>query len=122
MKFKVVGGTPKGGGASACASCRNAIIIKGINREEVVNCKKLSERTTNSNIRFQVVECTEYDNKSLPSISDMYDTAWIIKSRNRGPIGFAGTNAEIVIEPPDPNKQQNTPATEYAVPVGETIW
>ena len=109
---KVIGGTVKGGSESICKSCRGAQIIYGVNNQEVVFCRKLEKR-----MGFPVTSCSIYDDKRLPDLYDMKDTAWIVRSRNRGPMGFAGEEKrEIVVEPPNRDRE-NQPAT--ASPSGE---
>jgi hypothetical protein len=50
-----------------------------------------------------VIRCATptYDDKRLPSLSEMHDIAWNIHSRNRGQVGFVGGDKmQVVIEPP----------------------
>ncbi len=98
MADKVRGGTPKGS-TSLCLRCRSAFVVRGLNLEEIVDCRKMEMRMT-----FRVESCSQFDDKSRPSLYEMERVAWIVTSRNRGPVGFSGERtAEIHIEPPDQN-------------------
>lgn len=61
---------------------------------------------------FAVGECSVYDDKRLPSLDMMRQIAWEVKSRNRGPVGFAPDpeKMEIVITPPPERYPQDQPA------------
>lgn len=97
MAIKVLHGTPKGG-KSLCYSCRNAVIVKGINFQELVYCNGVHPTV---DIKFPVVECSVFDDKAAVSRYEMEQIAWTVQSRTRGPMGFAsGDNMEITIEPP----------------------
>lgn len=94
---KVRGGTPKAA-SSMCLSCRLAQVTRGINCEEIVICRSNGQGVR---VSFPVVECSMYDDKSLPPLYEMQNIAWVIKSRNRGPMGFTeGNRTEITVEPP----------------------
>lgn len=96
---KVRGGTPRGGSESMCKSCRLAQITKGINNQELVLCRAAGNSLMRVN--FPVVECSVYEDKSQPPLYEMQNIAWIVKSRNRGPMGFTeGERTEIIVEPP----------------------
>src|SRR5579864_4680308 len=102
MSDKVHGGTPQSK-QSLCLSCRWGLVIRGVNFQEIVACQ-LPRPTLL--IKFPVVECSNYDDKRVPSKWDMEQIAWQVHSRNRGPVGFLGDEeTRIVIEPPgEPNK------------------
>ena len=87
MRFKIRGGTANHGEPPLCATCRCATIAKGPRlRDEIVECSRLSERAT---ITFPVVSCTGYSDKRLPSIHEMEETAWVLRSDpRRNHLGF----------------------------------
>ena len=105
---KVRGGTPKTT-ASLCMSCRNCHAIRGVNFEERIFCYRMSPPT--NEVHFPVVECTQFDDKRVPSLYDMEQIAWHVKSRNRGQVGFVGKeDAEVTVEPPsDKSFPENLP-------------
>jgi hypothetical protein len=97
MSDKVRGGTPKTI-SPLCLGCRQAFIARGLNREELVYCGGIGPPFR---VTFPVVECNRFDDKSQPPIYEMQNIAWIVRSRNRGPMGFTeGGRTEIVVEPP----------------------
>jgi hypothetical protein len=107
---KVHGGTPRGNSTeSMCKSCRNARVTRGVNNQELIFCMI----GHGIRIHFPVTECSVYDNKGQPPLYEMQNIAWVIHSRNRGPIGFAGEGrTELVIDPPG-QQSPSQPATEY---------
>lgn len=92
--IKVRDGTPKTA-TSLCVSCRYATVIKGSNFQYMIRCHRIEQM-----VRFPVSECSEYENKSMPTQYDMEQIAWIVQTRNRGPAGFQGDKTEIEIVPP----------------------
>lgn len=98
MSDKVYRGTPKTQ-TSMCLNCRNALTARGLNREEVVYCRATGNQALR--VTFPVVECSSFDDKAQPALYQMENIAWIVKSRNRGPVGFVGDGkTEVVVEPP----------------------
>lgn len=85
---KVKHGTPIHEGPGLCASCRNATIVTGLAESETFTvCGKLDRPY--DLIRFKVRECTDYDNRSAPSLSAMKDIAWTLATDKEGRrIGF----------------------------------
>ena len=80
-------GTPKGS-ESLCNSCYWAHIQRGFaESEEVVLCAFLRHARL---VPFKVSQCTDYNDKRIPSKRDMEDIAWIIRTKdvNRS-MGFA---------------------------------
>ena len=86
--------------------------MKGLNLQQVIYCNEVSFR--DNQITFPVVECSEYDDKSRPSLADYYKTGWIIESRNRGPVGFRGgaEEREVSINPPKKNPWEESPTQD----------
>lgn len=83
-KFKMRGGTAQSD-EHLCRNCRFAQNVQGhMLKERITYCSSFSRQ-----VPFRVAECSEYDDKSRPSLWAMKDTAWILttKSAGRG-IGF----------------------------------
>lgn len=100
MRFKINGGTPKGG-KSLCVSCRNAKTIKGQNCEEVILCGYFRQTASYGQVPFKVAECTEYHPMNMPWKHEMEEMAWTIQARKRGPSGFKpDAPLEVTITPP----------------------
>lgn len=105
--FKVLNGTPKGSG-SLCFSCSHAHVIKGTEFQQQVWCQRFYYRP--EVIKFKVADCSNYQNKSQPSLGQMEQIAWEVKSRNRGPVGFGGNgNQALEIEICPPSKKDDPP-------------
>lgn len=86
ISIKVINGTRPGDGKSLCTSCRYGKFAKGESESEVhFDCDGFTEAP-----KFKkITECNQYVNKSLPSMRDMQDLAWIlVTDRNRQKIGF----------------------------------
>ena len=88
MHFKVVGGTSSHGEPSLCATCRYATIIKGVAlKDEIVECGQLA--SPHSRVPFAVASCTAYSDRRKPSLRDMEDIAWVLRTDARkNAIGF----------------------------------
>ena len=93
---KVIGGTPRGT-SSLCKTCRFAHNLKGVNMQESTTCQMMNFRV----VTFPVDTCSRYDDKRMPSLYDMEQIAWIVRSRARGPAGFAGDEMVVEIERPN---------------------
>jgi hypothetical protein len=100
---KVKGGTLRGG-LSLCVTCRAAHNVTGMNNQYLTICR--IGPGPGFVVKFPVAECSSYDDKRIPSVWDMEKIAWEVRSRNRGPVGFKdeGRSLEVVISPPDPNR------------------
>ena len=88
MRLKIRGGTVQHGESSLCVSCRYATVVKGQSlRDEIVECGQLSSE--HNRIAFPVTSCTGYSDRRLPSLREMEDTAWILRTDpRRNQIGF----------------------------------
>lgn len=82
---KIMDGTRTSGNGVLCNTCVNCTRAQGVNdHEEVRFCRMLNEK-----LKFEVVRCSGYYSRSLPSIHDLYEIAWILEtSKNRRTIGF----------------------------------
>ena len=87
MRLKIRGGTANSGEPSLCLTCRFATIVKGRRlRDEIVECRRLSDH---SRITFPVNFCTGYADRRHPSIQEMEDIAWVLRSDpRRHELGF----------------------------------
>ena len=87
MQLKVQDGTPQHGEPSLCASCRHATYVRGHRLEDqIVECSELwSDRKF---VRFPVKSCTSYEDRRQPTLKEMEDAAWILRSSGGRRIGF----------------------------------
>jgi hypothetical protein len=84
---RVRGGTVDHGEPPLCSSCRHSTIIKGARLgDEIVSC---GVRYTPSRIVFPVTSCSEYVHRAHPSLYQMEEIAWVLRSSpNRKTVGF----------------------------------
>lgn len=82
--LKVQNGTRKEEPA-LCRRCQRGQVMRGAaDSKEVIHCCYLGRRIT-----FDVVQCSNFEDRGNPSIADMYHTAWILEtSKNSRTIGF----------------------------------
>ncbi len=83
---KVYGGTPVGT-ESRCDTCTHARIIQGYaESERIVLCTSLYDPIR---IPFKVLQCTDYEDRRLPSYKNLEEIAWQIRSKRAGSVaGF----------------------------------
>ncbi|MCM3879732.1 MAG: hypothetical protein ND807_06470 [Vicinamibacterales bacterium] len=88
MHIKIQGGTVQNGQSSLCHTCRRATVVKGASlSHEIVECSAVESRVT-----FAVASCTSYVNRQHPSLYDMEDIAWILRTdAKRSRVGFVGS-------------------------------
>ena len=88
MRVKIRGGTVAESDEPLCQTCRYATIIKGASlRDEIVECSSLA--CGRGRITFRVNYCTSYSDRRQPSIREMEDIAWVLRSDpKRNEIGF----------------------------------
>jgi hypothetical protein len=88
VRINVRGGTVDHGQRSLCETCRWATIIRGTRLEDqIVECSELSYH--NRRIRFAVTFCSGYSDRRRPSLREMEETAWILRSDpHRNQVGF----------------------------------
>jgi len=87
IKVKVRGGTTKGDEPSLCVTCKWATIVRGDSlKEEIVECASLSG--SRRHIKFRVTSCSAYQDRMAPSLRDMEDMAWILRTDKKNRIGF----------------------------------
>jgi hypothetical protein len=87
MRFKIQGGTASHGEPPLCHTCRFATIVRGHRlRDEIVECARLSDH---ARVTFPVASCTGYSDRRHPSISEMEEIAWVLRSDpRRNQVGF----------------------------------
>jgi len=71
-----------------CETCRWSTVIRGARLgQEIVECAQLSYY--NQRVPFPVVSCSRYVDRNHPSIREMEETAWLLRSdARRNQIGF----------------------------------
>jgi hypothetical protein len=104
--IRIRSGTPQGS-ESLCNSCYWAHIQRGFaESEEVVLCAFLRPARL---VPFKVSQCTDYNDKRIPSKQDMEEIAWIIRTKDiNRPVGFTpksdldeAQDSELEIVPSD---------------------
>jgi hypothetical protein len=87
MTVIIRNGRPQGT-ESLCNSCYWAHIQRGFaDSEEIILCVFLRPARL---VPFKVSQCTDYNDKRVPSKSDMEEIAWIIRTKDvNRPVGFA---------------------------------
>jgi len=88
MRVKIQGGTVEHGEASLCVTCRHATIVQGPGlQDRIVSCGLLSEG--DSRIPFPVKSCSGYSDRRHPTVYEMEDIAWVLRTdARRKTIGF----------------------------------
>jgi hypothetical protein len=88
VRIKIRGGTVDHGQRSLCETCRHATVIRGVRLgDEIVECNQLSFR--NQRVLFPVTSCSGYSDRRRPSLREMEETAWILRSDpHRNQMGF----------------------------------
>jgi len=88
MRIKIRGGTVKHGEESLCLTCRYATIVRGATlRDEIIECAILSR--PHDRITFPVTFCSKYISSQHPSLREMEDMAWVLRSdTKKNAIGF----------------------------------
>ncbi len=88
MRVKIRGGTAGTQEAPLCATCRHATIIRGTSLDhEIVECSRLGYG--HGRITFPVRFCSVYSDRTQPSLHEMEDIAWVLRSDpKRREIGF----------------------------------
>ena len=88
MHIKIQGGTVQNGQSSLCHTCRHATVVRGARlRDEIIECSLLG--CGHNRIVFPVTSCTDYVNRQHPSLRELEETAWILRTdARRTRIGF----------------------------------
>jgi hypothetical protein len=87
MKVKIRGGTVNHGEPSLCSSCSFAAVVKGPRLgDEITIC---GHYTIRREVSFAVTSCSLYVHRDHPSIYQMEEIAWVLRSSPNGKkIGF----------------------------------
>jgi hypothetical protein len=88
VRIRIKGGTAVHHERPLCESCRWSTVIRGARLEqEIVECNQLSYR--NQRVPFPVVSCSGYHHRNQPSIRELEEIAWILRSdAHRTQVGF----------------------------------
>lgn len=89
LKFK--GSTPASHQEDLCASCSSRVFIEGANgsRESYKGCTRIGRDEGVRRVPEIVVNCSLYTNGAAPSLYDMKQIAWELKTSNdKKQIGF----------------------------------
>ena len=88
MRIKIHGGTADNGQTSLCHTCRHATVVRGGRlRDEIVECAALSYHR--NRVTFPVTSCSDYVSRQHPSLREMEETAWILRTdAKRHRVGF----------------------------------
>lgn len=83
LKLKIQNGTRSG--KRLCDTCAHGQVMKGdADSEEVVRCN-----FGDFVVPLRVIECTNYQDKSVPQLHEMKAIAWILRTERSGQrIGF----------------------------------
>ena len=109
---KVYGGTPIGND-SRCDTCTHARIIQGYaESEKIVLCTSLYDPIR---IPFKVSQCSDYDDKRLPSVQRMEDIAWFLRTKSAG--NAAGFVCAADVKSDNEENDGNTEPTGTGAPV-----
>lgn len=80
-KIQVQGGTPDASLPSLCHSCRYGHVMRNAHGSEYVRCNILDEAT--AWISTKIIECTDYNDKRVPTEYTYRETAWILEGSNK---------------------------------------
>jgi hypothetical protein len=91
---KIYGGTPVGS-ESRCDTCTHARIIQGYaESERITFCDAMYDPIR---IPFKVSQCSDYDDKRLPSVTAMEQIAWYLRTRSAGNVAGFVSAAEMKV-------------------------
>jgi hypothetical protein len=95
MKIKIRGGTARHDEPSLCLTCRSGKVVQGQSyQDQLVHCGQLEARVT-----FKVTSCTEYVHRQHPSLWQMEDIAWVLRTDpHRKQIGFVQSRKLPIVE------------------------
>ncbi len=88
MRVKIRGGTVDHGEPPLCETCRFATVARGRTlQQELVFCGRMP--FTDRRVFFPVSSCSEYSDRRQPSLWQMEEIAWVLRSNpSRKTIGF----------------------------------
>ena|SRR6267378_120688 len=88
MRIKIHLGTVQNGQPSLCHTCRHATVVRGCRlRDEILECAVLAYG--HNRVTFPVTSCSDYVSRQHPSLREMEETAWILRTdAKRSKVGF----------------------------------
>jgi hypothetical protein len=100
----IKGGTPSG--ESPCLTCEYGDSIKGYKQtEEMILCSNYNVVGSNGArvLSFVVARCSLYERKGFVSVSELKQSAWILKITKHKTAGLRGgeTTEEVKFVPPE---------------------
>lgn len=86
VRVRVTDGTRSDAQPCLCRTCAYATVMRGAaDSAEDIYCSSVGNRK----LSMRVVDCSDYRNKSTPSLSTLYQTAWILESdKTQKKMGF----------------------------------
>jgi len=83
--LKVLHGTRSAGASRLCDTCQSGLVRRGAaDSDEQVYCMVIER-----DVRTRIVECNRYVDRTLPSLWDMKQIAWVLRTDSkRRQIGF----------------------------------
>lgn len=98
VTLKIHHGTGRLTGVSLCRSCYHSL-VRVDKQGEQIYCQQLGH--PGNQLRSDVLDCNKYYSSALPSLHDMQQVAWTLRTDKAGKaIGFkAPKAAELDIEP-----------------------
>lgn len=85
---KVKGGTVDHSAPSLCKSCRYATIVQGHSlNQTITSCSRIGGEGKHV-VPFPVSSCNEYDDKATPTLWEMKQIYWEVRTDRVGKIGF----------------------------------
>ena len=79
ISVKIRGGTAPEGAPSLCLTCRFAKIARGSRaNDQIVYCSQLQRE-----VAFRISSCTEFVDHGHPSLWQMEDIAWVLRTDSR---------------------------------------
>jgi len=89
---KVYGGTPVGS-ESRCDTCSHARIIQGYaESERITFCDAMYDPIR---IPFKVSQCSDYEDRRLPTLEAMESVAWFLRTKSAGNVAGFVSAAEM---------------------------
>lgn len=79
--FKIQNATTRSDKTSLCRTCRHAHIVRGVNNQAFTRCSAIYDSP--ANIAFDVAECSEYKDRTKPTLRSMEETAWMLVSNKK---------------------------------------
>ncbi len=89
---RVYGGTPVGS-ESRCDTCSHARIIQGYaESERITFCDAMYDPIR---IPFKVSQCSDYEDRRLPTLEAMESVAWFLRTKSAGNVAGFVSAAEM---------------------------